>query len=602
MPIQLNDLCPYRSLLLCTCPPKWKFNAAVDELRAIANTFDNVDHVETSSGIANRHGLRVKFFYYRVRQEPPWLLNQQVEDIFHELVVVFGRNTSIAILTTENRLREKIRNRFDIADQTCIGDLAPIPVEALNSAYIQGKINTLWLSGTHRHVPSQADNKAISGSDLLYAIDPLGDQTFFFTSAVSRLPNNAFKYKIGVSPHKSYIWAGPSDDGDQLCEGVAQLFDILQNAPAQNANPLPMLAAPALDSVTINQISNAYEAAILPSQLLDYDLPAGERALADRWSRLAFEIIANNHTDFDASINLENVDGTSVPLGNIRVRFDLSRPDRITWTATSIAPPPPNQQEQNEAIHIINSRREWLKVWFETGHTLVDQKFFRGRMRDAQFDYCFADFSNFAVKKEKPSPLTVANIGPGDSLFSWVRLRWHRALPLAGSISGWLACNDGAMEIADFIHFDQAGQDYELTLIHVKGSKKGDANRDLSVTDYEVVVGQAIKNLRFLDLQNTLANFTMALNQRLFNASWNAGLADTRANMIAAMNRAVTPPRRRVVIVQPRVRQAALNAARAAPPTTRQSLISRQLDTLLLSAKANCQNLGAEFVVIADQA
>lgn len=602
MPIQLNDLCPYRSLLLCTCPAQWKLNAGLEELRGFADTFDNVEHVETASGIANRHGLRVKFFYYRVKQEPSWLLNQQVEDILHELVVVFCRNTSIAILTTESRLRDKIRNHFDTVDQTRIGELVPIPVDLLNSAYIQGKINTLWLSGTHRHVPSQVDNKAISGSDLLYAIDPLGDQTFFFTSAVSRLPNNAFKYKIGVSPHKSYIWAGPSDDGDQLCEGVAQLFDILQNAPVQNANPLPMLAAPALDSVTVNQISDAFEAALLPSQLLDYDLPAQERALADRWSRLAFDIIANNHADFDASIKLENADGTSMPLGSIRVTFDLSKPNRITWTATSIAPPPVNQQEQNDAIDIINSRREWLKVWFETGHTLVDQKFFTGRVRDAQFSFCFADFANFAVKKEKPSPLTVANIGPGDSLFSWVRQRWHRALPLVGNISGWLACNDGAMEIADFIHFDQVGPEFELTLIHVKGSKSGTANRNLSVSDYEVVIGQAIKNLRYLDLQNTLANFTVALNQRLLNASWRAGVANTRANMIAAMNGAVMPPRRRVVVVQPRVRQTALNAARAAPPNTRQSMISRQLDTLLLSARASCQNLGAEFVVIADQA
>jgi hypothetical protein len=602
MPIQLNDLCPYRSLLLCTCPGKWNLNAAVQELRDYADTFDNVEHVETASGIANRHGLRVKFFYYRVKQKPSWLLNQQVEDIIHELVVVFRRKTSIAILTTESRLRNKIRNHFDIANQSSVGELSPIPITSLNSAYIQGKINTLWLSGTHRHVPSQADNKAISGSDLLYALDPLGDQTFFFTSAVSKLANNAFKYKVGVSPHKSYIWAGPSDDGDHLCEGVSQLFDILQNSPAQNANPLPMLAAPALDSITVNQVANAYEAALLPNELLDYDLPAAERALADRWSRLAFDITAHNNANFDASIALENADGTSTPLGSIRIAFDLAKPGRISWTATSIVAPQANQQLQDDAIAIINGRREWFKVWFESGHTLLDQKFFTGRMRDAQFSFCFADFTQFAVKKEKPASLAVVNIGAGDSLFCWVRRRWHRALPLAGNVSGWLACNDGAMEIADFIHFDQIGPESELTLIHVKGSKSANANRQLSVSDYEVVVGQAIKNLRFLDLQNTLANFTVALNQRLLNASWRAGVANTRANMIAAMNGAATPPRRRVVVVQPRVRQTALNAARAAAPNTRQSMISRQLDTLLLSARASCQNLGAEFVVIADQA
>jgi hypothetical protein len=62
------------------------------------------------------------------------------------------------------------------------------------------------------------------------------------------------------------------------------------------------------------------------------------------------------------------------------------------------------------------------------------------------------------------------------------------------------------------------------------------------VSDYEIVVGQAIKNLRFLDLQNTINNFTAFLNQKLMNASWLNGEPDTRANMLAAMNAGGTFP------------------------------------------------------------
>jgi hypothetical protein len=440
-----------------------------------------------------------------------------------------------------------------------------------------------------------------SRPDLLYALDPLGDQTFFFTSAVSKLPQNAYKYKVGVYPHRSYIWGGPSNDGDGLCEGVAQLFDILQNAPPPNANPLPMLAAPAMDNATLAAVADAYEAALLPNELLEYDLPVELRTLAEKWNRLEIDIIANNGANFDASISLLDADGTVTQLGNIRITFDLSRPDRITWTAAHLNAPQANLQLQSEAIDIINSRRSWLKVWFESGHALVDQRLFTSRLRDARFDYCFTDFAGFNVKAEKPTPLTVPNIGAQTSLFCWVRNRWHRGLPQAGHVSGWLACNDGSMEIADFIHFDQLNGQSELTLIHVKGSKSGAANRLLSVADYEIVVGQAIKNLRFVDLQNTMANFTAFLNQKLMNASWHAGVVDTRANMLAAMNSGGAPPRKRIVVVQPRTRQTALNVARAVGANAKQAMIAKQLDTLLLAARANCQNLGAELVVVVDQ-
>lgn len=601
MSIRLNDLCPYRSLLLCTCPNQWAQAAAIRELRDFADEYDNVQQVGPASTIANRHGLIVQYFYYRIEQSPAWLSSQLLTDRFHALVVLFRRGTSIAILTTEGRLRDKIRGHLSRADRTRIGALTPIPAATLSSAYVRGKTNTLWLTGTHRQVPSQVDNKAISGADLLYALDPLGDQTFFFTSAVSKLPQNAYDYKVGVSPHRSYIWGGPSEDGNTLCEGVAKLFDILHNAPA-NANPLPMLASPVMDVTTIGNVTNAYEAALLPGELLDHDLPLEQRSFAEKWNRLEFEIIATNGINFDAVISLTNTNGTVAQLGTIRVAFDVSKPERVRWVATQLVAAPPNaRQLQAEAIDVLNARTSWFKVWFESGHTLVDQKFFSRKFRDAQFAFCFCDFTGFRVDMEKPAQLTAARIGASTSLFCWVRNRWHRALPQPGPVAGWLACNDGAMEIADFIHFDHLNGTPELSLIHIKGSKNQAPNRQISVSDYEVVVGQAVKNLRFLDLQNTFAGFTTALNAKLMDASWQAGAASTRANMVAAMGRVGPPPKRRVVIVQPRVRQTALNAARAAATNTRQNMIARQLDTLLLAAQANCRNLGAELIVIGDE-
>lgn len=105
MPVHLDDLHPYRSLLLATCPNRWGLDAAVSELRNIAQALDQVEHVALASNIANRHGVQVAFFYYRIKRPPAWLLNKKLEDTVHELVVIFRRATSVAVLASERRLR-----------------------------------------------------------------------------------------------------------------------------------------------------------------------------------------------------------------------------------------------------------------------------------------------------------------------------------------------------------------------------------------------------------------------------------------------------------------------------------------------------------------
>jgi len=63
---------------------------------------------------------------------------------------------------------------------------------------------------------------------------------------------------------------------------------------------------------------------------------------------------------------------------------------------------------------------------------------------------------------------------------------------------GWLASNDGALEVADFIHLSDGGLP-TLTPVHAKAAANNAANRALAVSPYELVVSQAIKNLRHAD-------------------------------------------------------------------------------------------------------
>jgi hypothetical protein len=113
-------------------------------------------------------------------------------------------------------------------------------------------------------------------------------------------------------------------------------------------------------------------------------------------------------------------------------------------------------------------------------------------------DFSWVDFSEYDVTKEKPSRLDLNVIGEEDSLFCWVKNSW----PLDGfgdSAGGWLACDDGSMEIADFIHLDDKSVPPKLSVIHIKASNSASPTRGVSVSDYEIVTSQAVKNFRYLD-------------------------------------------------------------------------------------------------------
>ncbi|MER8536853.1 hypothetical protein NKH61_29430 [Mesorhizobium sp. M1005] len=119
------------------------------------------------------------------------------------------------------------------------------------------------------------------------------------------------------------------------------------------------------------------------------------------------------------------------------------------------------------------------------------------------------------------------------------------------------------MESADFIHLDDSVSPPGLTLIHVKGSGSANAKRDLSVSDYEVVVGQAVKNLRHIDrglLQSKLsANATGVLK----DAVWYKGERQKdRKAFLQVLKGLGFNLSKKVVVFQPRVRRSVFNAIR----------------------------------------
>ena len=65
---------------------------------------------------------------------------------------------------------------------TWLGALQPIGAGFINAAFVRGKAPT-WLSATHRRTTVKADSKVLSGIDLRDALNPVEDQSYYFTAA-----------------------------------------------------------------------------------------------------------------------------------------------------------------------------------------------------------------------------------------------------------------------------------------------------------------------------------------------------------------------------------------------------------------------------------
>jgi hypothetical protein len=263
--------------------------------------------------------------------------------------------------------------------------------------------------------------------------------------------------------------------------------------------------------------------------------------------------------------------------------------------------------ELDDVVRTLNDEKKWLKVWYESGHVLAEQDIFELRFREFPFrNYRWDNFGDYERDQEKPKPLNAENIGRDKSLFSWVKRCWRSDLTEANPdgrtgcpAPGWLASNDGSMEIADFIHLGVRASPATLTLIHVKGANNNNANRPISVSAYEVVTSQAVKNLRHIDQELLAGNFVNQLDKRIKEAVWYNGKRVDRDGMLKALHKINANYIRRVIILQPQTTRSSLAKARNGSPA--EQLRAKQLDTLLLAAQANCQSLGAEFWVIGDK-
>lgn len=529
-------------------------------------------------------GLRSVTIEYRMTTEPAWAPPGRYIDVTHHLLVISAKGPLTAICSSETSMRTRIGKRLTAA--------RPIARSEVETAFVGDETKALWLNGIHTRSDVKPNAKTLMGDALEFAIDPLGDQTYAFNAVRSKVPlalsgggNGAM---IGAAPAEGRVWLNRPADWSAFVADVETLLDIVAASPPAVVR-FPALAQHVTD---LSGVSRAYAVAFVPSELLSEDTEAPVREEAARWAyETDFQVTSGPGATLTCDVTL-----ASVPLGQLSI-VPVLVDRRVSLTVTWIAQRPAAAAKCEELDRIL-AFYDWLKIYYESGHTIAEGSCYLSSYSSQWFPgWKFRDLAGYDVDREKPAVLAGLDLAQS---IGELKADGQRDNSLFGYCfdqfgAGWLASDDGSMELADFVHIAQNG---EVTLIHAKAASSARPNRETSASAYEVVTGQAVKNLRHLH-RRTLADVLQAGQHHLIGgAVWLNGQRQPNRNGLIQHARALPLNHsRRVVILQPQLTQREHDLCQAGQATGTRITKMKQLNTLLLSARQSANAVGAELEV-----
>ena len=555
----------------------------------VASELEGALTVDPAPQSGDREPLRaddIAGFVYRQEVIPNWLkLDSPFVDSRHYAVVLVRLGRLIAI-NAEQTVREAVISWIR-------GDPSPpfqlIPKRFINDAMLQGETRSLSLHGTHRRQRRKADSKNIHGTDLRSALNPFEDSTFTFTSARAEVDvdtHAGLQGVIGATPTKSHVWNRQSDSFGAFRLAILEVLADIANSMGGVGldQPFPLLATE-VDSLA--GVEDAFEVAALGGEeVRAMPDPSDEMiAAADLLERAQLDVVASGASpDFTLAVGLGATAGhlaVHVTTVGESVRFTFGVQGTPSDSATMVP--------IRDAL-VNNS--ELLSVYYGSGHTIAYGKITKSSIRPAAFpNWIWWPVGGCDVLSEKPAGDGLAMHGaiglPGDtSIFAWV---------VQNIGPGWLTCDDGAGEVADFVHLSP---DDTLTLIHVKGAHSDSPNRQVSASAFEVVVGQATKNLAFLEGQGLHAR--LSAPGSLTRATWKDGVRQGgRTGFLASLASKGATAALKVMIVQPHMMQTRYQTLKMpGAPGGEDMLRLQRLETLLNSARGAVVGLGGDLRVV----
>lgn len=426
------------------------------------------------------------------------------------------------------------------------------------------------------------------------ALNPLEDSSFAMAAARSTLPEDASRTSlvgnIGTAPRKSTLWSKKSQDFDEFLTASIEALKLIEDAISSGTpldRPFPILA---VNSHDLAGVCGAYDILTLTPDDLPTSTDVTDEMLeaADVLQRATLRVIGSpTSADFKLVVGLDGSTGgalrATVHMNGENVAFNFGYDSE-----------PTNPGPVREILDALE-HEDLFAVYYDSGHVVGPHGIGSRNINQSSFEnWQFLDFSEFDITREKPgrTPEEIhAKVGTKDdaSLFGWVVRNYS---------SGWLICDDGPGEVADFVHI---GHDSTLSIIHVKAAHS-DSQRSISVCAYEVVASQAAKNGRYLADLDSLSE-TLMIPHTPVRAAWTDGKrVPDRADFLEALMCLRPTDRKQVTIVQPHVSEKLYRRVRTnevgGTPRGTELLRLNFLETLLHTTRGAVVALGADLRVI----
>lgn len=550
-----------------------------------------VRSVVDASVVSRQNKLHVATLVYRQKGSPSWLAPGQLEDVAHHLIVIAALDKVVALVASDASLRDALTRSLTSA--------TPLISSRVADAFVGPEAKTLWLSGVHARTSVKADSKALTGTALENALDPIGDQSYALSAirsqpSIAGLGRGNTPVVVGAAPSASRIWLSRASDWSSF---LGQIQIVLEHLKKSHT-PTTLYGFLSQPVSSLSSVKGAYGIAVLPSAMLAEDAGVSDedRLEASRWAyQAAYVVVPAKGADFSVDVSLD-----ADTVGTIQVTVTMSISGKVNfatrWTKQGSA-----SNEDREACRKFLSDPEQLKVYYDSGHAIADSKCYLAGWTDHLLDWDFQDLKGYNLWQEKPlvakgkqlsDVIEVSVPGVQSSLFTFVQQVLFR--------TGWLACDDGAMELADFVHLEPSTG--RITLIHVKGAgSKKKPFTQVSVSDYEVVVSQGVKNIRHLTPEKLADALEAGTGKKIANAVWlNQKRQTGRAAMIQAIRALPPSAPRTLLILQPRLKKTEYDYCRGKPASTDVRVMRfKQLNALMLAARVAAMAAGAEFRAIA---
>jgi hypothetical protein len=89
-------------------------------------------------------------------------------------------------------------------------------------------------------------------------------------------------------------------------------------------------------------------------------------------------------------------------LASIAIELDTSNPEKVKIINVDVQPADKASDADICELQSVCRKISWLKVWYESGHAIVNGAMLEIRHRDEPFnDFIWNDLSGYDVKKEK---------------------------------------------------------------------------------------------------------------------------------------------------------------------------------------------------------